>query len=365
MLNKATIAHITTAHSTFCPRIYFRQCQTLSAAGYKVILISPHTNNEIINGIQILKIKKFTNKWLRILIGWIPAYKTALHVKADLYQFHDPELIFLGILLRLHGKRVIYDSHEDLPEDILHKNWLPKIIRNTAKRMTSLIEKKIANYFSHIITSTPYIKQKFLAHKIKATDIKNYPSVPDREVAKSINSPLCYVGLINAERGLFQMLQLAATMKHTLNLYGKFIPKTLEEKAKQHPGWKYVNYFGHIPHQQIPKVLSQSSIGLLLLESCNKYENSLPLKLFEYMAAGLPIIASNFSLWKEIIEENQCGICVNPHNITEILEAIKLLQNDSKRYLQMSQNGRHCIEKKYNWATEGKKLIDVYQQVLQ
>ena len=87
--------------------------------------------------------------------------------------------------------------------------------------------------------------------------------------------------------------------------------------------------------------------------------------MFEYMSAGLPVIASNFPKWKNIINETNCGICVNPENPDEIAKAIEFIMTHPKKAKEMGQNGRKLIEKKYNWSIEEKKLNIIYSSLLQ
>jgi len=82
------------------------------------------------------------------------------------------------------------------------------------------------------------------------------------------------------------------------------------------------------------------------------------------MAEGLPVIASNFDLWKEIVEKNKCGLCVNPLNPEEIAEAVKYILNNPKEAEIMGKNGIKAVENKYNWGSESKKLINFYAELM-
>ena len=87
--------------------------------------------------------------------------------------------------------------------------------------------------------------------------------------------------------------------------------------------------------------------------------------MFEYMSAGLPVIASNFPKWKNIIDETNCGICVNPLDPNEIAKAIEFFLTNPEKAKEMGQNGRKLIEKKYNWSIEEKKLNAFYSSLVQ
>ena len=147
-----------------------------------------------------------------------------------------------------------------------------------------------------------------------------------------------------------------------------YINDNYNEKLKSNEGWKKVNNFGIIKHEEVyGKILSQSNIGIALLDylplckgNVGNLSNN---KLFEYMRAGLPVIVTDFILWKEIIEENSCGICVNPNNINEIADAIKYLLDNPKIAKQMGKNGQKIVKEKYNWNMEAKKLINLYKSL--
>jgi glycosyltransferase involved in cell wall biosynthesis len=89
-----------------------------------------------------------------------------------------------------------------------------------------------------------------------------------------------------------------------------------------------------------------------------------PTKLFEYMSAGLPVIASNFPLWREIVERNNCGICVDPLSPAALAEAIRWLIQHPDAAREMGANGRRAVRTTYNWEPEGRKLTTLYRSLL-
>ena len=143
---------------------------------------------------------------------------------------------------------------------------------------------------------------------------------------------------------------------------------SLLEKLKANEGWSKVNYLGQIKHEDVyEKVYSKSFIGMALLDYIplckGNIGNMSNNKFFEYLLAGLPLICTDFILWKEVVETNNCGICVNPRNINEIVAAIKYLSENPDIATKMGQNGRKIVLEKYNWKWEEKKLIDLYNSL--
>ena len=141
--------------------------------------------------------------------------------------------------------------------------------------------------------------------------------------------------------------------------------KYLKKKIKKYENWSKVNTLGFLNRQQVSEVLAKSHAGIVTFLPEPNHINAQPNKMFEYMSAGLPVIASNFSLWREIIEGNQCGICVDPLNPKAIGDAIQYLVDNPQKAEQMGKNGRKAVEQKYNWSIEEKKLLTLYKHLLQ
>lgn len=146
---------------------------------------------------------------------------------------------------------------------------------------------------------------------------------------------------------------------------GNFDEKQLEGKLKSLPGWRKVIYYGYVDRIKVRDILQQVKVGVVTLHPTPNYFESLPIKLFEYMSAGIPVVASNFPLWEDIIEDNNCGICVDPLKPKEIADAIRYLLEHSEEAKEMGENGRKAVEEKYNWETESEKLLQVYRRLLQ
>lgn len=130
------------------------------------------------------------------------------------------------------------------------------------------------------------------------------------------------------------------------------------------PSWAVVNELGFVDRKGVRDVLGRSFAGLVTLHPVPNYLDALPVKMFEYMAAGIPVIASDFPLWREIIESSQCGVCVNPMKPEEIAQAVDRLVNNPAEARQLGENGRRAVLDRYNWAVEEKKLFQLYEYIL-
>jgi glycosyltransferase involved in cell wall biosynthesis len=374
MSNHKLILHLTTVHSPLDVRIFYKEAKTLTCAGFDVTLIAQHNTNETIDGIRIIALPKIENRIYRMLMLTLRAFWTALKLKADIYHLHDPELLPVGMLLKLiKGKKVIYDVHEDYSKQMLFKLYLPKIIRKEIAFLVGMIESYSSKLLDAIITATDDILKNFSRHK-RVLSVKNFPIVSNfpieeenEEREKGVFS-LIYIGGLEKIRGITQIIEALAVFKSDdplrLVLCGDFYPANFERKVRSLEGFKKVEYLGWVAPRDIPNLLKKHDVGIVCLHPTTNYVTSLPLKLFEYMAAGLPVIASNFPLWKEIVEGNGCGICVDPLNPEEIAEAIKYLMEHPGVREEMGEKGRRAVAEKYNWEKEGKKLLDLYAQLL-
>jgi glycosyltransferase involved in cell wall biosynthesis len=360
------VCHISSVHPINDIRILNKECVSLAKAGFMVSLIAIDADipkQEIINIVHISKPKK--GRLFRMLFTSKLVYKKALDLNADTYHFHDPELIPYGIKLKRKGKKVIYDVHEDVAKQIMSKYYLPKSLRRLVSSIYERYEKGASKKFDAIITATPFIRNRFINFNKNTIDINNFPilndeSLPDWSERKN---EICYIGGISKERGIFEMIKSMEQIDARLNLVGVYIPEKIREKLSQMPGWQKVNEYGLLNRKGVWGILSRSKIGIVTLHPILNYINALPVKMFEYMQAGIPVIASDFPLWKEIIANNNCGICVNPLNPDEIITAINKILNDNQTLIEMGKNGRKAIQEKYNWQKEEEKLLLLYNEL--
>lgn len=365
---------LTSVHQALDIRIFYKEALTLKKAGYKVTLIAQHKSNEINKGIKIIALPKPKNRLNRILVTTWKVFKLALKEKANIYHFHDPELIPIGLLLKIFTRyNVIYDVHEDVEATILTKEWIPKFFRFILSKTFAAFESWASKKFDYIIAATPHIKSKFNVSSV--TDIKNYPVICSKKHRKypvfnnKSEYSLIYVGVLSEERGVKTVIESLRFIKFfrkaKLVLIGRFYNKKFEQdckKLKENYGLR-IEFKGLCLPDEVFEYLIKADVGMVCLHPLPNIIEALPNKLFEYMLAGLPIIASNFPIWKKIIEENKCGICVDPLNPREIAKAIDYLIEHPDKARKMGENGRKIILEKYNWENESKKLLKIYEEL--
>ena len=353
------ICHITSVHNYNDTRITLKECVSLKEAGNEVHLVTINEKDLKYKGIYIHGLKrKRQSRIKRIISSSKQFYKKALEIDADIYHFHDPELIPLGKKLIKKGKKVIYDVHEDVPRQIMSKYWIPNNLRTITSKVFEVYENNSVKKFSGIITATPHIKNRFLDKNKHVVDIKNYPILNELFISKKYINPakensMIYIGGISEKRGLFTMVNALNKLSNVqLKLAGTFSNDKEYQKVKKSQKWDKIDFLGFIGREEIRENLNKSKVGLVVLHPLASYKDSLPIKMFEYMAAGLPVVASSFPLWEEIIIKNNCGICVNPKSSQEIAEAVRWIIENPIKSNEMGKRGRMAIEKEYNWEIE-------------
>jgi len=363
------ICFLTSVHPPFDTRIFHKEATSLAKAGYDVSLAAQHDKDEVVDGIRIASLPKPKNRLERMTRTVWTAYRKALEIDADIYHFHDPELIPIGLLLKRKGKRVVYDVHEDVPRQNLSKPYIPAAFRKPISGMIEALEAFSARRFDGVVTATPYINRRFLELGANAVNVNNYPLIGELDSAvpwAEKQDEVFYVGAISAIRGVREIVRSCEFLKSPtrLNLAGRFSESAVETELKSYPGWTRVNELGFLDRAGVRDVLKRSVAGLVTFHPLPNHIYAQPNKMFEYMSAGIPVIASNFPLWREIIETNDCGLCVNPLDPRAIATAIDHLVMNPELSKRMSDNGRQAVLSKYNWSIEERKLCTFYEGLL-
>lgn len=369
------VTHLTSAHSPTDTRIFLKECQSLAELGCETVLVAPHDADEVRNGVQIRSVRSAGGSRLTRMTKTVyRVYKAALCEGADLYHFHDPELVPVGIALRLRGKKVVYDVHEDLPRQILTKAWIPKGVRRAISILAQAGEWIAARVLSGLVVVTPAILERFSEQN--SVLVQNFPV--HREVVRSELPPMserpanvAYVGGIRAIRGIREMVEAVGLASEKsaeqvqMVLAGKFAREQTEAEVRQMPEWEKVDYRGWVDRDELARLFRRVRAGLVLYHPAPNHVSAQPNKLFEYMAAGLPVIASDFPLWREIVQDAECGLVVDPLDPEAIAEAIEWIVDHPQLAREMGKRGRDAVLERYNWETEFERLLSFYQQLLQ
>ena len=370
--NVYKVCHLTTLHPAFDTRIFYKQAKSLSKAGYDVTLIAQHDKDETVDGVKIISLPKPRNRFQRMIKLAFQTLRFAFKEKASVYHFHDPELIPVGLFLKLFGAKVIYDAHEDYPASIRTRDWLPAFMRNIIAYVFDFFERISPCVFDAVITVTEDISKRFRSGKVVI--LHNYPIL--RYVADKVSPKLfrigytvIYVGVLSKERGIREIVQsleyIDEKFQVKLKTVGKFDDVDFEKEIRAMAVFSKVDFVGLVPHEEVYFHLSTADIGLICFHPVKRYQAALSTKLFEYLAVELPVIISDFPLWKEFVDKNQCGITVDSRNPKEIAKGIEFLLQHPQLMREMGENGRKTVMQKHYWNSEERKLLKVYEEITQ
>jgi len=359
------VCHMTSVHNRYDVRIYLKECISLAESGYDVTLVvNDDKGDEVSQGVKIVSTKfRPKNRLDRMLNSNRKIYEKAIETDADIYHFHDPELIPVGNKLLKKNKAVIFDSHEDVPKLIEDKKWIPRLFRRVIANLYGIYEEKSARKFNAIISVTPTIVRRFSKVNTNTVMVTNYPILKANEDKKrKPSNTICFAGGISSQWNHDKIIQSIENIDNIRYLLVGSGTNEYMSMLKSLTAWEKVDYKGRVPHSEVREIYAQSLAGMALNYSSQvKEEGTLGnTKLFEYMDAGLPIICSDYKLWREMVEEYNCGICVDPNNVEEIEKAIRYICSNPEQAEIMGQNGKKAVVEKYNWDTQKTILLDLY-----
>lgn len=365
------IVHLTSVHTRYDTRIFLKMCTSLARHEYEVsLVVADGKGNEKKHNVEIYDVGASKGRADRMRNAPKRVLQKALDLNADLYHLHDPELLPIALKLKKLDKKVIFDAHEDVPKQILSKPYLNKFTKYGVSRVFSWFERYATKRIDAVIAATPFIRDKFLDIGVKSIDINNFPLLGELAIGEidwlKKEDTVCYVGGISRIRGILEVVKALGNVETqtTLQLVGKFGEPEVELEAQKNRGWKRVEALGFLGRKEVAEVLHKSVGGLVTFLPLPNHIDAQPNKMFEYMSAGVPVIASHFPLWREIIEGNHCGLCVDPLDPDAIASAIDYLIQNPKEAELMGRNGQQAVEQKYNWTIEEGKLLSFYESIL-
>lgn len=369
---------ISSVHRWDDTRIFYKQATSL-AKKYSVELHAPADfQKKTINNIKILGLPRWKKETDRIK-SWWTLLKRGLSSDADVIHFHDPELIPVGFLIKMIKKvKVIYDIHEHVVYDIMDKSWIPRYLRSMVKNLYILVEKICLPRFDAIIYTTPIVGERYYKIGRKVVSIENYPQLElfdnsvNVEPANGIPT-MVYLGRVKKERGVKEAIFAFGEVVDKLPnarflIIGDIVPESFDNELKKLVNdmhlEKNVSFLGFVPYGETVNYLKNASCGIVTFLPERNNMACLPNKLFEYMASGLPVIASNFKLYKDVIEDSESGLTVEPENVEMLAEAIIYMLKNNDIALNMGLHAREAFKRKYNWEAEEKKLFNLYSELL-
>lgn len=368
-LKAVRVCHMTTLHRRDDARVRLKECATLAKAGYKVTLLvadgkgntEPRSSTD---GVGVVDAGLRPGKHReRFRFSASVMLTKAREIDAQIYHFHDSELIPAGLALKRDGKVVVYDSHEDLPRQLLSKTYIAGSKAKLASIAAEVGEDYAARRFDAVIAVTESIFTRFEKFAKRTVLVANYPSLEDLGL-EVLSTPkrerrICYVGGLSIIRGSRSLLQASKICKYPIHAAGSFDDEGVRQEILAQGS--RVIYRGFLGRRELADFMTSSMAGIMTYLPRPNHINAMPTKLYDYMAAGLPVIVSDFPLWRNIVEEGECGICVDPENPSSIAEAIERLLDRPEEAARMGANARRLVvEGGRNWSAASKRLLDLY-----
>ncbi|MGH2536672.1 MAG: glycosyltransferase family 4 protein [Candidatus Promineifilaceae bacterium] len=370
---------LSSVHIALDNRVFYREARSLQAAGYEVTVIAIHARNETVDGIQVLGLPR-RPRWQRPASWWMLLRK-ALASRADVFHFHDPELLMLTPWLRLlAGRPTIYDVHESYPEFIRLKEYLPGWLRPALVWLVRWLEPALARLQSGLIFSDDQIAAAFAHVSRPKTTLFNYPGrdfirdgLAATQAAGAKQPIVLYLGGMEPNRGAKLVLNaftrvLAERPDARLWLVGHFAPPELEGDMRGQAEALGISHAlemtGRVPFERIGEYLSQAMIGWISWEAAPKNQKNVPTKLFEYMAYGLPVVSSDLPSTRPYVRQGRSGCLAPAGDPAAHAAAILSLMNDPAGAQAMGRLGLQLVASEYSWEQMEPKLLKLYREVL-
>lgn len=366
---------LTSVHPPLDTRIFYRQARSLHALGYDILLIAPGAPSAPVDGIRFKSLPTVGGRAGRPL-RWPLLLWNAWRSKADLYHFHDPELLPWGLVLKWLTRRpVIYDSHEYLRESILARHWIPSPLRGVASALAARVETFVAARLDAVVCVTDEMAGRFRPFQPRVITVKNLPPSPSLPDPPPARAPVViYAGLMNVERGL-DILYDTAALVHArwpgaeFHILGAVEWHGMPAEAAKRPlaDWESVGvrFLGSIPQPEVAAKLAAASVGWLPRDP--RVPNNLlawPNKLVEYMIVGLPVVASDLPTQAAVVTEAACGLVVEARSPQAHADAICALLDDPPRARELGEAGRLAATERYTWEAEAARLAELYRALL-
>jgi len=372
-LNKRRVCVVAPVHVWDDVRVFQKESCTLARAGYQVSLIARIPSPKTINGVKIIPcIGSSKGRLLRFLLLPIVGIQALLQ-NAEIYHLHNPDTLPFVILLRIFGKKVIYDTHEDFSKRILIRNWIPKLLRSPLAFLVSKSETLVSAIATASIATQQDVVERL---NNNALLLGNPPRVNEElyarvsKHAQEIDGQECrvrsvYIGRINQSRGLYEMVDALEIVNNTTHVRLWLIgpaDKDDLDSASRRPGWKYVDYIPSIAQELAFAHVERADVGLVVIRDVGGQAAIDPNKLYEYMMFGKPFIASAFDEWTGKLADIDAGWFVKPGSADEIAHILLEIAANGDTAMAKGAQGKEFV-RRYNWETESQKLLELYREI--
>jgi glycosyltransferase involved in cell wall biosynthesis len=367
---------LTTVHYYKDARIFFKEIPVIKNLVDELVYMAkiPSPTSYYENGIQFYPLPPMNNCFERFFKLQFFAYKNAIKIKPDILHFHDPELLFLALLIKLRiGTKIIFDIHENVSVSFQDNLWIPNFLKPLIKHAYSVIERSILKKFDALIIAENSYRK---IYGPKAQLVRNFPLLISKEMpVKNFESNLnfVYAGGIMERRGAVLMLKVFLNLLKKredlfFHIIGPIVPQTLEKELlkiiKENKIENKVKLYGRLPLEEVYSVLKKCHLGFSLMKPIGNYLESLSTKIFDYMLFGVVPIVSDFPIYKEYVQEPETGILVDYNDLPQIVAKVEEIIFKPELLKKMGLNGYKNVLKYWNWDIEKENLIKVYKDLI-
>lgn len=363
------VCHLTSAHPSNDPRIFHKQCASLAREGYDTYLVARGESREE-KGVHVIGVPAEEGSRLQRFLGTTrKVYEAALAVDADIYEFHDPELLPYGLKLKRRGKRVIFDSHEDYPTQILGKQWIPgpprKLISACYKAYETYVVRRLDAVLFPCTKNGVNIFDGRARETVIISNAVMLQEAAERIPAQQKGRVICCTGSLTRLRGITQLIQAASLAEARLILAGNYESAEYRAQLEAMPEYAAVDYRGYVGREEIAKIYREAAVGMSTILNVGQYSclDNFPTKVYEYMAAGLPVVVSDYPFLANAARGEGFGIPVDPEDPQAIAAAVRRLLDHPEEADRMGEAGRQAVEQRYNWGIEEQKLFALYRKL--
>lgn len=370
------ICMLTSDHSPFDGRIFHKEAVSLRKKYPQICVMAPYNGGRTFEkGIEIIALREPRGplETLRMLLG-MPRIGSRTY--ADVYHCHEPESLWVAGRITRGGRgKLVYDAHEYYADRFAER--FPTWFRPPVQWLLDIGERILCRNTDYAITVCEELAEKFRnwGHRVALVEnlaLEAEDCHHEFVIQRKDNAKIgIYVGGLYRERGILEMVKAASIVQERgiavrLIFVGPCIGRFLEEAqgyVKSLHMEDYVDFVGRVPFECVPGYLRGADFGLVMLYPEKRFLNAVSVKLFEYMQAGLPVLANDLPATAEIVREAQCGMLANPLDPEDIADAMVRLLSDEESKRTMGQNASQAFSEKYTWTLAEKRLLEVYDQL--
>lgn len=361
------IVIFTTVHQTFDARIFHKEIKALRE-NYKIYYLNPNISEETEEGnIKFIKLKKRKNRFFRIFFSPIDTVNQLMKINGDIYHFHDPELLISGLILKIMGKKVIFDSHENNYGLIIEKTYIkPFFLKFLIAKSVRFLELFVSIFFDGIIVARPDLKKLYKNKNILI--FRNFPDlnfkIEYKNEKKNSIPIVVYSGGLTYVRGIIQLIDAVGMLdgRVKLHLLGEWQDKGLKEDCERRKGYRFTEYLGNFPYGEHFKYIMDADMGVVPFLPATNHLTTMPNKPFEYFLCKIPVLMSDFKYWRKVF--GNIALFFDPLSPEDIKEKISMILENEELSKKLVVKAYEKLLSEFNWNKEKEYLLDYYKKLL-